>query len=385
MRVVAGSALILLASTSFADGYGLTWDAPSSRPVGQQESAGGYGLVPTSIERQGVVRVPRAESDRLAGRRAQSKRYLSAASNPATNVVPAAQPSRWQPAAAEPVSVAQRTSRYEQRPVQQLASADRYSQVQIDTRKSYRVSPVSNADLSGLMRAPVTFAQGEQQPVRSLNQLAAPRPAAAVAVATPVNLNSAVAAAPRAGGPDFSALKARLKQPVAPAPQPIQAAAKPASGMPDFSALKARIGKPEVSQPAPAPKKTVDGLPDMSALKARLAATSDPRKPVAQAAVKPAIAQVTPAVPAAKPVSPVQLSPVTTTASNSGMNGFFDNIADLLGAESVKPWQKSKLAEQSMKKGGAIPALSKFSSKVHVSKEASRGGYGVAGGGCGCN
>jgi len=53
-------------------------------------------------------------------------------------------------------------------------------------------------------------------------------------------------------------------------------------------------------------------------------------------------------------------------------------------SESVKPWEKDALAEKSMQ----FPQDDMFSySDDHIffSKEASTGGNGVGGGGCGCN
>jgi hypothetical protein len=38
-----------------------------------------------------------------------------------------------------------------------------------------------------------------------------------------------------------------------------------------------------------------------------------------------------------------------------------------------------------MQFGGLHPEVKKFEQHIYFSKEASRGGYGVAGGGCGCN
>lgn len=63
----------------------------------------------------------------------------------------------------------------------------------------------------------------------------------------------------------------------------------------------------------------------------------------------------------------------------------FDFIDRWLELKPVKSWQKARLAEQGMKPGGANPYTNKFSRKVYASKENSRGGYGVGGGGCGCN
>jgi len=51
----------------------------------------------------------------------------------------------------------------------------------------------------------------------------------------------------------------------------------------------------------------------------------------------------------------------------------------------VKPWEKEALAKESMQFGGINPLVSKFEQHIYFSKEGTRGGYGVAGGGCGCN
>ncbi len=53
--------------------------------------------------------------------------------------------------------------------------------------------------------------------------------------------------------------------------------------------------------------------------------------------------------------------------------------------EEVKPWEKENLAKPIMQFEGLHPEVTKFESHVYFSKEASRGGSGVAGGGCGCN
>jgi hypothetical protein len=60
----------------------------------------------------------------------------------------------------------------------------------------------------------------------------------------------------------------------------------------------------------------------------------------------------------------------------------------LMGCTSgndVKPWEKESLAKPSMQFGGLHPEVKKFEQHIYFSKEGSRGGYGVAGGGCGCN
>ena len=53
--------------------------------------------------------------------------------------------------------------------------------------------------------------------------------------------------------------------------------------------------------------------------------------------------------------------------------------------EEVKPWEKETLGKPIMQFSGLHPEVTKFESHVYFSKEASRGGAGVAGGGCGCN
>ena len=53
--------------------------------------------------------------------------------------------------------------------------------------------------------------------------------------------------------------------------------------------------------------------------------------------------------------------------------------------KEIKPWQKKVLAEETMQYGGLHSDVKKFESHVYFSKEASRGGSGVGGGGCGCN
>jgi hypothetical protein len=59
-------------------------------------------------------------------------------------------------------------------------------------------------------------------------------------------------------------------------------------------------------------------------------------------------------------------------------------IENMSVKEDVKPWEKDVLAQQAMQ----FPQDKMYSfSDEHIffSKEASTGGYGVGGGGCGCN
>jgi hypothetical protein len=54
------------------------------------------------------------------------------------------------------------------------------------------------------------------------------------------------------------------------------------------------------------------------------------------------------------------------------------------GCTPVKPWERGRLAKWHM----ALepdPLDARFKAHVYESKEGSSGGYGVGGGGCGCN
>lgn len=78
--------------------------------------------------------------------------------------------------------------------------------------------------------------------------------------------------------------------------------------------------------------------------------------------------------PASKAVSPL----------GEWLSGKFTWLDSLMSPKEVKPWQKATLAKPAMLPGGVVPAAGKFSSKVFISKEATLGGDGVSGGGCGC-
>lgn len=56
----------------------------------------------------------------------------------------------------------------------------------------------------------------------------------------------------------------------------------------------------------------------------------------------------------------------------------------LCGCETVQPWQKGKLADYSMR-DDRDPLSGIMESHIYFSREASSGGEGVGGGGCGCN
>ena len=51
----------------------------------------------------------------------------------------------------------------------------------------------------------------------------------------------------------------------------------------------------------------------------------------------------------------------------------------------VQPWEKEMLAKDTMQNNAGNSLCSKFENHIYFSKEATKGGGGVAGGGCGCN
>lgn len=59
-------------------------------------------------------------------------------------------------------------------------------------------------------------------------------------------------------------------------------------------------------------------------------------------------------------------------------------LAAFTGCVKVQPWQKGNLAKNIMA-FDPDPTESRFVGHVYESKEGSSGGYGVGGGGCGCN
>lgn len=56
----------------------------------------------------------------------------------------------------------------------------------------------------------------------------------------------------------------------------------------------------------------------------------------------------------------------------------------LAGCATVQPWEKANLANPEMRFDGD-PLQSRFEQHTYFSKESASGGYGVGGGGCGCN
>lgn len=56
----------------------------------------------------------------------------------------------------------------------------------------------------------------------------------------------------------------------------------------------------------------------------------------------------------------------------------------LAACADVKPWQKGDLARPEMQFEGD-PLAARLAQHIYFSKENASGGYGVGGGGCGCN
>lgn len=59
-------------------------------------------------------------------------------------------------------------------------------------------------------------------------------------------------------------------------------------------------------------------------------------------------------------------------------------FAVLTGCTTVQPWERGTLAKKEMQWQGDVMDV-RFRSQTYTSKEASSGGAGAAGGGCGCN
>jgi hypothetical protein len=59
-------------------------------------------------------------------------------------------------------------------------------------------------------------------------------------------------------------------------------------------------------------------------------------------------------------------------------------VLALSGCATVQPWEKGNLAKPEMLFDGD-PLQSRFEQHTYFSKENASGGYGVGGGGCGCN
>ena len=56
----------------------------------------------------------------------------------------------------------------------------------------------------------------------------------------------------------------------------------------------------------------------------------------------------------------------------------------LCGCETVQPWERGTLAREEMQWQTSV-SEAQLRNQIYASKEASSGGAGAAGGGCGCN
>ena len=54
------------------------------------------------------------------------------------------------------------------------------------------------------------------------------------------------------------------------------------------------------------------------------------------------------------------------------------------GCTAVKPWERGTLSKKEMQ-WSPDPLAAQLSEHIYFAKEAAAGGYGSAGGGCGCN
>jgi hypothetical protein len=59
-------------------------------------------------------------------------------------------------------------------------------------------------------------------------------------------------------------------------------------------------------------------------------------------------------------------------------------VVSLTGCANVKPWERGRFADYTMR-SDRDPLASSFAEHMWFSREASSGGRGVGGGGCGCN
>ena len=77
---------------------------------------------------------------------------------------------------------------------------------------------------------------------------------------------------------------------------------------------------------------------------------------------------------------------IKTVARRSGLSLIWLTTAALLlsGCAGVKPWQRETLSRPAMQLDPE-PMISSCDDHIYFSREASKGGRGFGGGGCGCN
>lgn len=76
---------------------------------------------------------------------------------------------------------------------------------------------------------------------------------------------------------------------------------------------------------------------------------------------------------------------INKTTGNIAFVAVLGVLCTACAIEPVKPWEKGTLAEETMRFGGPNPMIKKFDEHIFTSKESTKGGGGVSGGGCGCN
>jgi len=79
--------------------------------------------------------------------------------------------------------------------------------------------------------------------------------------------------------------------------------------------------------------------------------------------------------------------PRSTSAPTMRLCAAIALVALLSGCATMqppKPWEKGQLAKPQMQ-FDADPMNARLTDHIYTSKEAASGGYGVGGGGCGCN
>jgi hypothetical protein len=362
------SLLALLLSSvsclSLADGYGLV-SSPVSDSVDSAEAVAstGYGLVPTQYERSAQV------SNNTAKRRSELAISKQKASS---GYVAPREASRLAPPAVSQPNMAsfQSSQKAPQRYVKPIVKS-RYSSQERVSNKQYDVGVTGQRGLAQIMRAPAQFASSEPQQLRKL-QLGTAKNASLQKLRAQVGVNNnGVTSASKAslGKANLQGLSAKFKSSAK--SQPISVSTSNTAKAVNLDQLRAKVQLSNtVSKVAVAPVVSAGSEVPKSSIE-----LSTPLNKIPKAQTE-------------KSLSSANLSkikkPQVKAAETSNKN-LLDSVTQAIGIVDVKPWQKAKLAEQSMKKGGAIPSLAKFSGKVFISKEASRGGQGVAGGGCGCN
>ncbi len=80
----------------------------------------------------------------------------------------------------------------------------------------------------------------------------------------------------------------------------------------------------------------------------------------------------------------MNISKITVYASVAMVIALCTGCASTTSLGQVSPWEKGNLAKSKMTFEGD-PLDQRFVQHIYGSKENSSGGYGVGGGGCGCN